>query len=300
MRQLKITKQITKRDSRSLELHLAEISKIKTFEADEESEVAFLARAENGDEEERRAAREELVMRNLRFVVSVAKRYQGMGLPLSDLINEGHIGMMKAAARFDHTKGFKFISYAVWWIRQSIIDAINKTARTIRIPLNKVAESTKVREMSLKLTQELERLPTEYEIADALDMTLETVMVCFHNDKMLGQLDAPLKNGEEGAATFMDVLVIGEAPKTDAELESESLRIDIERVLSTLTPRDAEIVRLCFGLREFNRRRVRSMTLEEIGEEFELTRERVRQIREKAVVKIRGSSSSEILRGYVA
>ena len=300
MRQLKITKQITRRESRSLQIHLSEISKIDTFSVGEEAVVAFIAREGNTNVEERRAAREELVVRNMRFVVSVAKKYQGLGLPLTDLINEGHLGMMKAAERFDHTRGFIFISYAVWWIRQAIIDAINKTARSIRIPLNKVAESSKVRAMSLKLTQELERLPTEYEIAEALDMTLETVMACFHNDKRLGELNAPLKQGEEGAATFIDVLVIEEEAKTDSELESESLMIDIERVLCTLTPRDAEIVRLCFGLREFNKKRMRSMTLEEIGEEFELTRERVRQIREKAIAKLKGSPGTEILRGYVA
>ena len=302
MRQLKITKNITNRETKSLELHLSEISKIKQLTVEEDGEMAAIASASNKNHIAREAAIEALVLSNMRFVVSVAKKYQGLGLPLSDLISEGHIGNLKAARRFDPTKGFKFISYSVWWIRQSIISAINQTGRTIRIPQNKIVDESKLRQMNLQLTQKLERTPTIYELADALGFTLETVLSSLDASKRLSQLDAPLKQGEEGSTTLSEIIESKGILRTDQVLEDESVKIDLDRILCMLTPRDAQIIRLSFGIDNCGQGKKAdgSMTLEEIGARFDLTRERVRQIREKALKQLKKMKETELLRQYAA
>jgi RNA polymerase primary sigma factor len=302
MRQLKITKNITNRETKSLELHFSELQKIKQLSVEEEGKMAAIASSSNKNHIAREAAIEALVLSNMRFVVSVAKKYQGLGLPLSDLISEGHIGNLKAARRFDPTKGFKFISYSVWWIRQSIISAINQTGRTIRIPQNKIVDESKLRQMNLQLTQQLERTPTIYELADALGFTLETVLSSLDASKRLSQLDAPLKQGEEGSATLSEIIESTGILRTDQVQEDESLKIDLDRVLCTLTPRDAQIIRLSFGIDNcgHGKKADGSMTLEEIGARFDLTRERVRQIREKALKQLKKMKETELLRQYAA
>ena len=302
MRQLKITKNITNRETKSLELHFSELKKIEQLTVEEEGKVAYLASEENKNLIVREAAIAELVLRNMRFVVSVAKKYQGLGLPLSDLISEGHIGNLKAARRFDPPKGFKFISYSVWWIRQSIISAINQTGRTIRIPQNKIVDESKLRQMNLQLTQKLERTPTIYELADALGFTLETVLSSLDASKRLKQLDAPLKQGEEGSTTLSEIIESKGILRTDQVLEDESVKIDLDRILCTLTPRDAKIIRLSFGIDNCGQGKKAdgSMTLEEIGARFDLTRERVRQIREKALKQLKKMKETELLRQYAA
>ena len=302
MRQLKITKNITNRETRSLELHFQEISKIKQLSVEEEDSLVKIASKINRNTIERENAIEELATRNMRFVVSVAKKYQGLGLSLSDLISEGHIGNLKAARRFDHSRGFRFISYSVWWIRQSIISAINETGRTIRIPQNKIAEESQLRRMNIQLSQELERTPTIYELAEGLGFSLETVLSSFSASKRVSELDAPLKQGEVGSATLSDVIESKGVTRTDCVLEAESLTIDLERIICTLTPRDAEIIRLSFGIKNCGegKKSDGSMTLEEIGELFDLTRERVRQIREKALTKLKRMKETELLRQYAA
>ena len=238
MRQLKISKNITNRETRSLELHFQEISKIKQLSVEEEDTLVKIASKINRNTIEREKAIEELATRNMRFVVSVAKKYQGLGLSLSDLISEGHIGNLKAARRFDHSRGFRFISYSVWWIRQAIISAINETGRTIRIPQNKIVEESKLRRMNIQLSQELERTPTIYELADGLGFSLETVLSSFSASKRVSELDAPLKTGIESSSTLGEILSIEDELKTDAALEYESLITDIESMLSVLVPRD--------------------------------------------------------------
>lgn len=288
MRQLKITKQVTNRETISLDKYLQDISKVGLVSAEEEAELAKLIRA--GDKE----ALEKLTKANLRFVVSVAKQYQNQGLNLSDLINEGNIGLIKAAQRFDETRGFKFISYAVWWIRQSIMQAIAEQARIVRLPLNKIGNITKINRTFAELEQLHEREPSVDEIAELLDITSAEV-----NDslKISGKhisVDAPLSSDEE-SNTMLDVMSENESKQDpDNQLMTESLRNEIERSFSTLSFREAEVLRMYFGINCKS-----PLTLEEIGEQFELTRERVRQIKEKALRKLKHSSRCKLLKQYL-
>ena len=286
MRQLKITKQVTNRETASLDKYLQEIGKVDLITADEEVELAQLIKA--GDQR----ALEKLTKANLRFVVSVAKQYQNQGLTLPDLINEGNLGLIKAAKRFDETRGFKFISYAVWWIRQSILQALAEQSRIVRLPLNKIGSINKINKMYAFLEQENERPPSAEEIAKKLDMTVNDVKESMKNSGRHVSMDAPLIEGED--SNLYDVLNSGESPNPDRELILESLRIEINRALETLTPREADVVKLYFGLGEHQ-----PMTLEEIGETFDLTRERVRQIKEKAIRRLKHTSRSKILMTYL-
>ena len=274
MRQLKITKQVTNRETASLDKYLQEIGKVDLITADEEVELAQRIKA--GDQ----TALEKLTKANLRFVVSVAKQYQNQGLTLPDLINEGNLGLIKAAKRFDETRGFKFISYAVWWIRQSILQALAEQSRIVRLPLNKIGSINKINKMFAFLEQENERPPSAEEIAKKLDMTVNDVKESMKNSGRHVSMDAPLIEGED--SNLYDVLNSGESPNPDKKLLHESLRIEINRALETLTPREADVVKLYFGLGEHQ-----PMTLEEIGETFDLTRERVRQIKEKAIRRLK-------------
>ena len=282
MRQLKITKQVTNRETASLDKYLQEIGKVDLITADEEVELAQRIKA--GDQ----IALEKLTKANLRFVVSVAKQYQNQGLTLPDLINEGNLGLIKAAKRFDETRGFKFISYAVWWIRQSILQALAEQSRIVRLPLNKIGSINKINKMFAFLEQENERPPSAEEIAKKLDMTVNDVKESMKNSGRHVSMDAPLIEGED--SNLYDVLNSGESPNPDRKLLHESLRIEINRALETLTPREADVVKLYFGLGEHQ-----PMTLEEIGETFDLTRERVRQIKEKAIRRLKHTSRSKIL-----
>lgn len=286
MRQLKITKQVTNRETASLDKYLQEIGKVDLITADEEVELAQRIKA--GDQR----ALEKLTKANLRFVVSVAKQYQNQGLTLPDLINEGNLGLIKAAQRFDETRGFKFISYAVWWIRQSILQALAEQSRIVRLPLNKIGSINKINKMYALLEQSNERAPSAEEIAKELDMTVNDVKESMKNSGRHLSMDAPLVEGED--SNLYDVLRSGESPNPDRELILESLRIEIERSLETLTPREADVVRLYFGLGDQH-----PMTLEEIGETFDLTRERVRQIKEKAIRRLKHTSKSKILKTYL-
>ena len=286
MRQLKIVKQVTKRDSKSLDKYLQEIAKEPLITANEEVELA--QKIKQGSQ----VALEQLVKANLRFVVSVAKQYQNQGLKLIDLINEGNIGLVKAAKRFDETRGFKFISYAVWWIRQSILQALAEQSRIVRLPLNKIGSINKINKMYAFLEQENERPPSAEEIAKKLDMTVNDVKESMKNSGRHVSMDAPLIEGED--SNLYDVLNSGESPNPDKKLLHESLRIEINRALETLTPREADVVKLYFGLGEHQ-----PMTLEEIGETFDLTRERVRQIKEKAIRRLKHTSRSKILMTYL-
>jgi RNA polymerase primary sigma factor len=286
MRQLKITKQVTNRETASLDKYLQEIGKVDLITADEEVELAQKIKA--GDQ----AALEKLTKANLRFVVSVAKQYQNQGLTLPDLINEGNLGLIKAAQRFDETRGFKFISYAVWWIRQSILQALAEQSRIVRLPLNKIGSINKINKMYALLEQSNERPPTAEEIAKELDMTVNDVRESMKNSGRHLSMDAPLVEGED--SNLYDVLRSGESPNPDRVLIQESLRTEIERSLETLTPREADVVRLYFGLGDQH-----PMTLEEIGETFDLTRERVRQIKEKAIRRLKHTSRSKILKTYL-
>jgi len=286
MRQLKITKQVTNRETASLDKYLQEIGKVDLITADDEVELAQRIKA--GDKE----ALEKLVKSNLRFVVSVAKQYQNQGLSLPDLINEGNLGLIKAAKRFDETRGFKFISYAVWWIRQSILQALAEQSRIVRLPLNKIGSINKINKMYAKLEQENERPPSPEELAEALDMSINDVKISLKNAGRHISMDAPLVEGEE--SNLYDVLRSGESPSPDKTLMLESLRTEIERALNTLTPREADVVKLYFGLNGNH-----MMTLEEIGETFDLTRERVRQIKEKAIRRLKHTSRSKILKSYL-
>ncbi|MFZ9031454.1 MAG: sigma-70 family RNA polymerase sigma factor [Bacteroidetes bacterium] len=286
MRQLKITKQVTNRETASLDKYLQEIGKVDLITADEEVELAQRIKA--GDQ----SALEKLTKANLRFVVSVAKQYQNQGLTLPDLINEGNLGLIKAAQRFDETRGFKFISYAVWWIRQSILQALAEQSRIVRLPLNKIGSINKINKTFAYLEQAHERAPSAEEIAKELDMTVEDVKQSLKNSGRHVSMDAPLIDGED--SNLYDVLRSGESPNPDKDLLHESLRTEIERALETLTPREADVIRLYFGLAGQH-----SMTLEEIGETFDLTRERVRQIKEKAIRRLKHTSRSKILKTYL-
>ena len=286
MRQLKITKQVTNRETASLDKYLQEIGKVDLITADEEVELAQRIKA--GDKK----ALEKLVKSNLRFVVSVAKQYQNQGLSLPDLINEGNLGLIKAAKRFDETRGFKFISYAVWWIRQSILQALAEQSRIVRLPLNKIGSINKINKMYAKLEQANERPPSPEELAEALDMSINDVKISLKNAGRHISMDAPLVEGEE--SNLYDVLRSGESPSPDKTLMLESLRTEIERALNTLTPREADVIKLYFGLNGNH-----MMTLEEIGETFDLTRERVRQIKEKAIRRLKHTSRSKILKSYL-
>ena len=286
MRQLKITKQVTNRETASLDKYLQEIGKVDLITADEEVELAQRIKA--GDQ----IALEKLTKANLRFVVSVAKQYQNQGLTLPDLINEGNLGLIKAAQRFDETRGFKFISYAVWWIRQSILQALAEQSRIVRLPLNKIGSINKINKTYAFLEQSHERPPTAEEIAQELDRTINDVKESMKNSGRHVSMDAPLVEGED--SNLYDVLRSGESPNPDKDLLHESLRTEIERALETLTPREADVIRLYFGLGNQH-----PMTLEEIGETFDLTRERVRQIKEKAIRRLKHTSRSKILKTYL-
>lgn len=287
MRQLKITKQVTNRETASLDKYLQEIGKVDLITAEKEVELAQRIKA--GD----KIALEELTKANLRFVVSVAKQYQNQGLSLPDLINEGNLGLIKAAQRFDETRGFKFISYAVWWIRQSILQALAEQSRIVRLPLNKIGSINKINKAYATLEQEHERAPSAEEISELLDISESDVKESLRNSGRHVSMDAPLVEGED--SNLYDVLNTDESPNPDEELMNESLRIEIERALQTLTPREADLIRLYYGLNGSH-----PMTLEEIGETFDLTRERVRQIKEKAIRRLKHTSRSKILKSYIA
>jgi len=287
MRQLKITKSITNRESQSLEKYLQEIGKVDLLTPEEEVDLA--KKIKQGDQ----LALEKLTKANLRFVVSVAKQYQNQGLSLSDLINEGNLGLIKAAQRFDETRGFKFISYAVWWIRQSILQALAEQSRIVRLPLNKVGSLNKINKAFSELEQAYEREPSADELADSLEIGTEEVQTTLGVAARHVSMDAPFVDGEDNS--LLDVLENGGTPGTDKALEyNESLRREIERSLSTLTERQCDVVKLYFGIGIEH-----PMSLEDIGERFGLTRERVRQIKDKAINKLRSASRSKLLKHYL-
>jgi RNA polymerase primary sigma factor len=286
MRQLKITQSITNRESQSLDKYLHEIGKVDLITAEEE--VILAQKIREGDQ----AALERLTKTNLRFVVSVAKQYQNQGLTLGDLINEGNLGLIKAAKRFDETKGFKFISYAVWWIRQSILQAIAEQSRIVRLPLNQVGSLSKISKAFSKLEQEYEREPSPEELAEILETTVDKISDTMSNSGRHVSMDAPFVQGEEN--TLLDVLENTDTPDTDSMLINESLSEEIKRSLATLTEREREIIVLFFGLGTNH-----ALSLEEIGEKFNLTRERVRQIKDKALQRLRHTSRSKILKSYL-
>ncbi len=287
MRQLKITKSITNRDSKSLERYLHEIGKVELITAEEEVELAI--RIREGDKE----ALEKLTNANLRFVVSVAKQYQNQGLSLPDLINDGNLGLIKAAQRFDETRGFKFISYAVWWIRQSILQGLAEQSRIVRLPLNKVGLLNKINRAFTELEQEYEREPTAEEIAELVELTKEEVEKAMSSSGRHLSVDAPFQEGEN--SSLLDVLENTTVSNTDKKLTySDSLSKEIERTLNTLPDRQREILKLYFGIGVPN-----SISLEDIGERFDLTRERVRQIKDKALLKIKTTSRSKNLKNYL-
>ena len=287
MRQLKITKSITNRESQSLEKYLQEIGKVDLLTPEEEVELAKSIK--QGDQ----MALEKLTKANLRFVVSVAKQYQNQGLSLSDLINEGNLGLIKAAQRFDETRGFKFISYAVWWIRQSILQALAEQSRIVRLPLNKVGSLNKINKAFSELEQEYEREPSADELADLLEIPTEEVQTTLGVAARHVSMDAPFVEGEDNS--LLDVLENGGTPGTDSALEyRESLRKEIDRSLSTLTDRQCDVIKLYFGIGVEH-----PMSLEDIGEKFGLTRERVRQIKDKAINKLRNTSRSKLLKNYL-
>jgi RNA polymerase primary sigma factor len=288
MRQLKITKQVTNRETASLDKYLQEIGRVELITADEEVELAKRIKA--GD----RAALERLTKANLRFVVSVSKQYQNQGLSLPDLINEGNLGLIKAAERFDETRGFKFISYAVWWIRQSILQALAEQARIVRLPLNKIGTINKINRAFSELEQKLERPPSADELAELLECSPEEVKQSLANNGRHISMDAPLIEGDESSSSMYDVLLNDSLPGPEKELVVESLRKDIERSLSTLTPREGDVIRLYYGQNGKH-----PLTLEEIGERFDLTRERVRQIKEKAIRRLKHTSRSRMLKSYL-
>ena len=286
MRQLKITKSITNRESASLEKYLQDISKEGLITAEEEVELAVKIR--EGDQ----VALDKLVMANLRFVVSVSMQYQNQGLTLPDLINEGNLGLIKAAQKFDETRGFKFISYAVWWIRQSILQAIADQSRMVRLPLNQVGSINKIRKAFSQLEQEYEREPTANEIADALELTEDKIHESMKVSGRSVSVDAPFSEGEDG--TLLDVLQDLDCLSSDNLLMNESLCAEVERSLATLTAREREILKLFYGINCKH-----CLSLEEIGERYELTRERVRQIKEKAINKLKHTSRSNLLKDYL-
>lgn len=285
---MKITKQYTNRESQSLDKYLQEIGKVDLITADEE--ITLAEKIREGDQ----IALEKLTKANLRFVVSVAKQYQNKGLSLGDLINEGNLGLIKAAKRFDETRGFKFISYAVWWIRQSIMQAIADQSRLVRLPLNRVGALTKISKAFNILEQEFERKPTAAEIAKELEMEVEEVDFALRLSGKHLSMDAPIKQGEDSKNSLLDIMSSDDQPEPDKLLMEDSLRRDIEYALSTLTEREATVIRLYFGLDSEH-----SATLEEIGEMLNLTRERVRQIKEKALLRLRHASRSKNLKVYL-
>lgn len=287
MRQLKIAKQVTNRETASLDKYLQEIGRVDLITPDEEVELA--RRIRMGD----KAALERLTKANLRFVVSVSKQYQNQGLALPDLINEGNVGLIKAAERFDETRGFKFISYAVWWIRQSILQALAEQARIVRLPLNQVGSLNKINKAFSRLEQEYERPPSAEELAEALEVPEDKIKESLNVSGRHVSMDAPLTTNEDGG-TLMDVMANTDAPKTDHVLMAESLQKEIERSLSTLTDKEREIIRLFFGIGMNH-----GLTLEEIGAKFNLTRERVRQIKEKAIRRLRHTSRNKLLKSYL-
>jgi len=285
MRQLKITKSITNRESASLDKYLQEIGKEELITVEEEVELA--QRIKKGDH----AALEKLTRANLRFVVSVAKQYQNQGLSLPDLINEGNLGLIKAAEKFDETRGFKFISYAVWWIRQSILQALAEQSRIVRLPLNRVGALNKIGKKFSELEQKYEREPTAAELAEQLEMTIPEIAETIKISGRHLSVDAPFVQGEDNR--LLDILPNEQQPPPDSELIRESLRLEVQQVLATLSQREAEVIKLYFGLDG------QCLTLEEIGEKFNLTRERVRQIKEKAIRRLRHASRSKSLRAYL-
>lgn len=287
MRQLKITKSITNRESQSLEKYLQEIGKVELITPEEEVKLATLIK--QGDQR----ALDRLTKANLRFVVSVAKQYQNQGLSLPDLINEGNLGLIKAAQRFDETRGFKFISYAVWWIRQSILQSLAEQSRIVRLPLNKVGLTNRIQKAYSLLEQQFEREPSAEELAEVLDMDIEEVTATLGINSRHVSMDSPLSEGEEN--TLIDVLENPNADKTDGELDhTESLKTEIDRSLKTLTDRQKEVICYFFGIGVDH-----PMSLEDIGERFSLTRERVRQIKDKAITKLRANNRCQTLRTYL-
>ena len=285
MRQLKITKQVTNRETASLDKYLQEIGKVDLITADEEVELAQKIKA--GDQR----ALEKLTKANLRFVVSVAKQYQNQGLSLPDLINEGNLGLIKAAEKFDETRGFKFISYAVWWIRQSILQALAEQSRIVRLPLNQVGSLNKINKAFSKFEQENERKPSAEELAEELDIPVDKISDTLKVSGRHISVDAPFVEGEDNS--LLDVLVNDDSPIADRSLINESLSKEIDRALKQLTPRESEIIKMFFGIG------CQEMTLEEIGDKFGLTRERVRQIKEKAIRRLRTASRSKLLKTYL-
>ncbi len=286
MRQLKISKQITNRESQSLDKYLQEIGRVDLLTADDE--VVLAKKIREGDE----LALEKLTKANLRFVVSVAKQYQNQGLTLGDLINEGNLGLIKAAQRFDETRGFKFISYAVWWIRQSILQALAEQSRIVRLPLNRVGSLNKISKTFSQLEQKFEREPSPEELAEVLEVTTSEVVDTMKISGRHVSMDAPFIQGEEN--TLLDVLENSNGVTPETGLMNDSLRREVQRALSTLTQREADVVALYFGLNGEH-----AMTLEEIGEKFDLTRERVRQIKEKSIRRLRHTSRSKALKPYL-
>jgi len=286
MRQLKITKQVTNRDTPSLDKYLQEIGRVDLISPEEE--VTLARRIKSGDAE----ALSKLVKSNLRFVVSVAKQYQNQGMGLPDLINEGNLGLMKAAQRFDETRGFKFISYAVWWIRQAILQALAEQARIVRLPVNKIGSINRINRAFARLEQEYEREPSSQEIADILEMIPEDVKESLKTNGRTVSMDAPISSEEEN--NMYDVMQNPDTPSPDKNLINESLAYEIERALSSLSPREAKVLKLYFGLGMKH-----PFTLEEIGEELKLTRERVRQIKEKAIKRIQFTTRCKILKTYL-
>src|SRR6187397_1449669 len=287
MRQLKITKSITNRENASLEKYLQEIGREDLINAEEEVKLA--RKIKQGDQ----AALEKLTRANLRFVVSVAKQYQNQGLSLPDLINEGNLGLIKAAQRFDETRGFKFISYAVWWIRQSILQSLAEQARIVRLPLNKVGLTNRIQKTYSQLEQQFEREPSTEEVAEALEMDIEEVAASMNISSRHVSMDSPMSDGEEN--TLLDVLENPNAEKADGDLMyKESLKTEIERSLTTLTERQKEVICFFFGIGVDH-----PMSLEDIGEKFSLTRERVRQIKDKAITKLKTNTRCQVLRTYL-
>ena len=285
MRQLKITRSITNRESEALEKYLSEIGKEDLLSSEKEVELA--QRIRHGDKE----ALEQLTKANLRFVVSVAKQYQNQGLALSDLINEGNLGLIKAAEKFDETRGFKFISYAVWWIRQSILQAIAEQSRIVRLPLNQVGSMNKISQLQNKFEQENERRPSADEISEQIDMPQDKIDEVLQIGGRHVSMDAPFVDGEDNS--LLDVLVNDDAPMADIELVRESLRQEIANALQALNERERNIITACYGIGQ------PELTLEEIGNKFGLTRERVRQIKEKAIRRLRNNTKNKILKAYL-
>ncbi len=286
MRQLKITKQVTNRESKSLEKYLQDVSKLPLITADEEVELAQQIRM--GDKK----ALDKLVSANLRFVISVAKQYQNQGLKLSDLINEGNIGLVKAAKRFDETRGFKFISYAVWWIRQSILKSLAEQSRVVRLPLNRINTISKVKKAMSSLEQKHQRYPSNQELAKELDLTVDNIEESVRNASKNLSMDAPIKEGE--TSNLYSLVANKESTSPDKKLLLESLRSDVDKALDRLTEKEANIVRLYYGIGSFD-----STSLFEIGEIFDLTRERVRQIKDRAIKRLRKSSETRVLKTYL-